>query len=798
MEATCTSAKRCMICGTASGDPLGHVGSGESCLDPIQCEVCGEKFVAYDSHAWVDATCTEAKTCSVCGQIDGEPAGHDYTAVALGDGTHTLICQNNQRHQQTENCYGGQATCLDVANCEACGSAYGEIGTHGWLEATCTEPETCKWCGLADGEPNGHDYDYSNGQCRNCDDTVSIVLYTSTDTCVVESTYQTMVFYAEIAIDAEITSVDLYDSEGTRLATMYDDGNYQSNRDEFSNDGVFTCQISINTNTQREIGFCVVLNNDTAAVSNVHTIKWVERMTSQEIANMESVEIKIEAVLAEEVFAELEEEEKQAIVEEAIEVLESSALIVEDSVIFDSKNGTFTFVYESGALGAISIKNWVDTSEPEFPEVGETDEDLFTDIDAIILWSFNQVVDDDSVRSPFYNDLVQEWLAKGLDPTLDKEVTVEDYKNLKGYEIILISSHGAYYEYKVGHTRTKLIPGIILSEEATQAKDSLYANDLRMQRIAKFTFQGGTKYVILPAFWEYYYGGGALDGSFVISESCEFFGVNGSEDHSMANAILNCAAEGVLGYKNSVLMKYSRNFASLFIESLVDGHSATEAFAIAKSVYGDSDYCPGREFYGPSAYPIYLGQNAYLVNSNLENGSFEENPNLIGWTTEGDIRVLNKLGDLSPTDENKMAILTTGVGSGTSDYVGATEGSVLSQIVLVNAGNTVLSFDYNVVSEEPHEYVGSKYDDKMYVEIIDQYGNKIEVCAESVNASTWYSVSGINFEGGDTTCYETGWKTVNFDISQYQGQFITIRFVVYDVGDSAYDTAALIDNVAIN
>ena len=145
-----------------------------------------------------------------------------------------------------------------------------------------------------------------------------------------------------------------------------------------------------------------------------------------------------------------------------------------------------------------------------------------------------------------------------------------------------------------------------------------------------------------------------------------------------------------------------------------------------------------------------------------------------------------------------MAILTTGVGSGTSGYQGATQGSVLSQSFKIGAGQTTLTFDYDVVSEEPHEYVGSSYDDKFYAELVLENGTVIRLVEESVNKSTWYSVSGIDFEGGDNTVYHTKWKTFNFDVSKYQNQRVTIRFVVYDVGDSSWDTAALIDNVKLN
>lgn len=145
-----------------------------------------------------------------------------------------------------------------------------------------------------------------------------------------------------------------------------------------------------------------------------------------------------------------------------------------------------------------------------------------------------------------------------------------------------------------------------------------------------------------------------------------------------------------------------------------------------------------------------------------------------------------------------MAILTTGIGSGESGYLEATEGSVLYQTFYVGASHTVLSFRYNVVSEEPHEFVGSKYDDKFYTEIVATDGTKYTIASESVNQSKWYSISGINFDGGDSTTYETGWKLVEYDVSAFQNQYITLRFVTYDVGDSIYDTAALIDAVALH
>lgn len=52
----------------SQAEETGEEGSVAEEVDP--CEVEG--------HKWIDATCTEAKTCSVCGKTEGEPLGHDW------------------------------------------------------------------------------------------------------------------------------------------------------------------------------------------------------------------------------------------------------------------------------------------------------------------------------------------------------------------------------------------------------------------------------------------------------------------------------------------------------------------------------------------------------------------------------------------------------------------------------------------------------------------------------------------------------------------------------------------------
>ena len=66
------------------------------------------------------ATCTERAICEYCNTAYGEVLGHDYTEwKSNGDGTHTMVCLNDESHSITESCFSDVIT-LPI-ECSDCG-----------------------------------------------------------------------------------------------------------------------------------------------------------------------------------------------------------------------------------------------------------------------------------------------------------------------------------------------------------------------------------------------------------------------------------------------------------------------------------------------------------------------------------------------------------------------------------------------------------------------------------------------------------------------------------------------------
>jgi hypothetical protein len=177
----------------------------------------------------------------------------------------------------------------------------------------------------------------------------------------------------------------------------------------------------------------------------------------------------------------------------------------------------------------------------------------------------------------------------------------------------------------------------------------------------------------------------------------------------------------------------------------------------------------------------------------LQDGLFENGNLLQAWTSEGDARLLTGLGEGRPTEGKYMAVISTGLGYTT------TSGSLIQQFCLETDAATI-SFDWNFYSEEFLEWVGSQFQDSISVTLTaaDDPDNSITILHETVDSLAPIVTAVPNsFDQGDV--YATGWLTTTAEIPEdLRGRKVILEFATTDVGDSIYDTAVLIDQVAIS
>ena len=176
--ATCTAKAICEDCGKAYGEMTAHTFTKTASEKYLKsAATCTTKAVYYTSCA--DCGLSSKGTKNEATFEYGNALGHKYGKwVSNGDGTHTRVCANDNKHTETKNCHGGKATCTAKAICEDCGKAYGEMTAHTFTAktatakylksaATCTAKAvyytSCADCGLSSkGTKNEATFEYGN------------------------------------------------------------------------------------------------------------------------------------------------------------------------------------------------------------------------------------------------------------------------------------------------------------------------------------------------------------------------------------------------------------------------------------------------------------------------------------------------------------------------------------------------------------------------------------------------------------------------------------------------------------
>lgn len=665
-----------------------------------------------------------------------------------------------------------------------------------------------------------------------------IISLSTSKTSVLIDSNNNQVFTALSNVPVE--SMTLCSSEtGKTYCAMYDDGNYDAHGDEIAGDGAFSVRFTSLPTSDSSLSFVARSGN---SVSNAVVVDYYKSFTATELNQMQQVDTAISNLVNSSSYWQKTESARKSDAQALINQKISQGLIVNNSSKYDSSNGQYSFLYDSGVAGSISTRPFEDGMNGDDARRNASrkmnaDEIVFNamseemDSDevgkALILNSFpafETQQSDIDYRTDFYRTLRTAWNSKGLSTTLrDSNVTVSDYRSFGQYDVVCISTHGNRFTVWTSPVSFEQHSGICLAESVSNSKDTTYSVELKSHQIMK----NNSRYVVLPKFFDEQYTNNSLNNTFVFSECCKFMGSDDNWDFTMANAIVGRGAPNCVGFHNSVFADYSQEFMRTYVNNLLLGRNSGDAYDVAKNEVGnnhrewynrqggnydtdvDTDGVPIRN--RPVAYPAIVGNvqrqiiGATAYNG-IANGGFEEtalkNPYPVptSWKNEGDVRCLTQLGSIKPvgSSSSQMAMITTGIGSKSTTNLGlGTEGSRISQRILIPSHVSKLAFDYDFVSEEPMEYVGGKYNDSFEVSGKCD-SSTFSTTLESVNGSSWIAVSGFDFSGGDATAYHTGWKKKEIDVSSYRGKVLSLKFTVYDVGDSYYDSAVLIDNVRLS
>jgi hypothetical protein len=378
-----------------------------------------------------------------------------------------------------------------------------------------------------------------------------------------------------------------------------------------------------------------------------------------------------------------------------------------------------------------------------------------------------------------------------LDVTYKRTTTtgggsVEDFKNLDRYGMVLISSHGdTHYSllgsdtftawstmYKqFGWTPASAQVVLYSNMRVTTANKATYEADLKAGRLVIW----GTSYGIMPSFIRQY--SGTLPSSIVYMSICR-----GSWNNTMGDAFISKGARAYLGYSDYVAVPFTKNTGTkLFTEFLKSTNTLQDAFdSITPKVETDSD---------PAEFRLIGASNVQVGLGGLRDGDFETG-GLGAWTATGDGRIIRQLGAAVPTG-TYMGIISTGLGFTT------TSGS-LSQTLCLGA-ETQISYRWNFQSEEFLEFVGSMFQDSFLVTLVDvdDPNNRVIVQQDTIDSlgSSVTKVANSFDQGG---VYATGWRTTTFTIpAALRGKRVRLTFSATDVGDSIYDTAVLLDDIKL-
>jgi hypothetical protein len=365
----------------------------------------------------------------------------------------------------------------------------------------------------------------------------------------------------------------------------------------------------------------------------------------------------------------------------------------------------------------------------------------------------------------------------------NKEVLPSHFKNLNESGIVIITSHGDVIDG---------IPVIILNVGLSDVGVLEEWDDINKDiqtGLIKLRLSGKGEYnlCITPAYISKYNKG---QGNSIVS-----LGIcSGLANENFAKAFLNSGFAAVIGYDSRISNAFAFNSAKKIFEGMVSGKSLEEAFATAKAeTFNTASVKTEASSSSPFIVEVNVnGKNIFLVSmDSLKNGNFENNFDY--WSWKGDVRILKSFANITLSDGGNMLILGTGIANGTQ----LTDSMVWQSFTMPNDAE-YLDFAYDFASEEPMEFIDQGYNDTFETTLSG--GGKELKWTIDVDSSEWYPLKGDIFPLGDSTAFHTGIGGISplFVIPpEMRGKVVTLKFHVWDVGDSYWDSAAIIGDIRV-
>lgn len=367
----------------------------------------------------------------------------------------------------------------------------------------------------------------------------------------------------------------------------------------------------------------------------------------------------------------------------------------------------------------------------------------------------------------------------------NQEATVEALENLTDYGLVVMATHGASGRH------------LLTGEVATEEKREQYDAQRQAGQITVFTNIEIDEDEEGAAISEDVFGvtdlfiddlAGTFPQSLIVNNSCE-----STKREDLADAFLAKGAETYMGHSEIVNSDFAVDRVLELIAPMVGADLETVGSAFTPGQIDDTQWEAEFELRGNEQlhYSVEFG-----------NAGFEAG-NLAGWTAIGDGRVISRLGTENPVEGQYMGIISTGLGFTTSS-------GAIYQTFVVPEDTEGMRVNWNFISEEFLEWIGTAFQDRFAVRLIQPEQAAEVLFSRTVDdiAEEWgcpqnggpdcelISVSpDIIFDQGDV--HMTGWQTLELDLSAYQGQLITLIFSASDVGDSIYDTAILLDDLVL-